>query len=206
MPLKPLLNRSALFLRRHGLTIVLFACLAHLGWLLRVVATPDPASEVVNLRNPDFPRTYISRIHLDLASPNHFVNLVWTGPNASRQQSGPFRSSPGAGWGDNDCNDVVESNCPESRCTPKGLHQVQALQHHMRSDPQLRYVTVIDQRRAICFHAHPSIPQFPASQGCIRLDRLTAQLIHDNSIPHVTNVLIDGLWTNPNRPAAPQRK
>jgi hypothetical protein len=49
------------------------------------------------LRNPDFPRTYISRIHLDLASPNHFVNLVWTGPNASRQQSGPFRSSPGAG-------------------------------------------------------------------------------------------------------------
>jgi hypothetical protein len=76
----------------------------------------------------------------------------------------------------------------------------------MRSDPQLRFVTVIDQRRVICLHAHPSIPQFPASQGCIRLDRFAAQLIHDNSIPQVTDVLIDGLWTNPNRPAAPQRK
>jgi hypothetical protein len=67
----------------------------------------------------------------------------------------------------------------------------------MRNDPELRFMTVIDARRAICFHAHPEVPAYPASQGCIRLEPYAAELIHDNSIAQVTEALVDGQWTNP---------
>src|SRR4051812_5749973 len=113
MPLKSGLGSVAMFLRRHVLAIVLVVCVGHLCWLMRTVADTGPARAEFELRNPDFPRTHIARIHLDLTSPNHFVTLTWIGPAAAQQPTGPFRSSPGAGWGSNDCNDAVESNCPD---------------------------------------------------------------------------------------------
>src|SRR6187549_1449001 len=49
------------------------------------------------LRNSDFPRTYIKEISVSLEDPDHWMRLKWTGPNASSQETGPFRTSPGAG-------------------------------------------------------------------------------------------------------------
>ena len=184
-------------IKRRGLEIVLLVSAGHLCWLARDVASSENDGGIRCLRNSDFPTTYIGRIHLDLTSPNHYVHLTWLGPDAAIQEKGPFRSSPGVGWGANDCNDAVESNCPDSRCTPKGLRTVEGLRDHMRDEPQLRYVTVIDRRRAISFHAHPSVLPYPASKGCVRLEPYAARLIHDNSIVGQTEILIDGTWTNP---------
>src|SRR5438874_337496 len=57
-----------------------------------------------SLRNIDFPRTYISKIHVDLASPNHWVTLTWSGPNARLQPTTQYHSSPGRGLGNNTCD------------------------------------------------------------------------------------------------------
>src|SRR5690606_38332821 len=86
------------------------------AWIRPILAEHEKYA----LRNSDFPDTHISLIHLDLTSPHQHVNLTWTGPHASDQETGPFHSSPGAGLGFNDCNDPVESNCNGSQCTPKG--------------------------------------------------------------------------------------
>jgi hypothetical protein len=180
---------------RRWLETGLAIAIVLLAWQLYVtVASRSEGS----LRLEDFPQTYVGRIHLDLTSPNHSVTLTWVGPNAAPQQRGPFHSSPGAGWGTNDCNDPIESNCFNSRCTPKGLRKVEALRDSIVSNPQLRYFTVIDGIRAIGFHSHPSVPDYPASQGCIRLEPYAAQLIFENAIVGVTEVLVDGTWTNPN--------
>ncbi len=177
----------------------LMACVASLGWLIYASATALEPGEVRSQRNWDFPNTYISRIHLDLASPNSYVTLTWAGPRAARQESGPFHSSPGEGWGTNDCNNAVESNCLDSRCTPKGLRHVEGFADQM-GGPQFRYVTWIDFRRAIGFHSHPSVPNYPASLGCVRLEPYAARLIHDNSIVGVTEILIDGTWSRARSP------
>ena len=153
------------------------------------------------LRNADFPDTYISLIHLDLTSPHHDVTLSWTGHQAAKQDLGPFRSSPGSGLGYNDCNDPVESNCFGSECTPKGERTVEGFADAFDKLPVCKYLTFVDRQRAISFHSHPKVPDYPASQGCIRLDSYAAQLIHNNSIVGVTRVLVDGEWTNPNKVA-----
>ena len=49
--------------------------------------------------------------------------------------------------------------------------------------------------RAIAIHAHPNIPNYPASSGCVRLEEHAAKLIHNNSIAGVTQVIVDGTWT-----------
>ena len=152
---------------------------------------------VESLRNGNFPETYIALIHLSLESPDHFVELSWRGSGGEDQPIGPFRSSPGRGWGTNDCNDIVESNCRGSRCTPKGLKKVEVLLTHLPTHPTCRFATVIDKKRMIAFHEHPSIPEFPASEGCIRLNTYAANLIYSNAIPGKTKVLIDGTWENP---------
>src|SRR4030095_8760584 len=47
--------------------------------------------------NGDFPQTYIQQISVSLDDPDHSLTLTWTGPKADSQQTGPFRTSPGAG-------------------------------------------------------------------------------------------------------------
>jgi len=185
------------FVRRYWLEAALGVCVAHLGWLVYAVAYPDMPSVVPSQRNGGFPSTYISRIHLDLTSPNHFVRLTWKGPNANVQDAGPFSSSPGAGAGTNNCNDPVESNCPNSLCTPKGLRTVEGFADFLKDSPQHRYVTWIDRRRAIGFHSCSQVGRFPVSAGCVRLEPFAARLIHDNAIEGKTKILIDGTWKNP---------
>jgi hypothetical protein len=184
-------------LKLKGLELAIIVCVGHLAWTIYAAASALQPGEVRSQRNSDFPTTYISRIHLDLTSPNSYVTLTWAGPKSERQIIGPFHSSIGAGWGTNDCNGQVESNCPDSRCTPKGLRAVEGFMDFLSDHPESKYVTLIDARRRIGFHSSSSIPLHPASQGCVRLDPYAARLIHDNSIENVTEVLIEGTWTNP---------
>ena len=191
------MKRLLRFVKRWGLVVALVICVANLGWILYGATTALRPGEVRSLRVIDFPNTYIDRIHLDLTSPNQFVTLTWTGPSAAAQETGPFHSSPGIGWGTNDCNDPVESNCPGSNCTPKGLRKIEGFADHLKDEPQFRYVTYIDARRSIGFHSCPAVETYPASHGCVRLEPYAARLIHDNSIVGKTEILIDGTWTPP---------
>jgi hypothetical protein len=153
----------------------------------------------MSLRAADFPKTYISAIHVDLKSPNHWVRLTWTGPRASEQETGPFRSTPGAGLGNNDCDDEAESNRNNSNCTPKGTRAVEAFSDYMVSYPTCRFVTWFDASRGIAFHSHSQLPRYPASHGCVRLNRLAAQLIHNNSLIDKTMVTVEGTWSRHGR-------
>lgn len=144
---------------------------------------------------PDFPATYISHIDVNLASPNHDVSVTWSGPNAARGQTGPFHSSPGAGCCGLDCNDVATSRTNNSRCTPKVSNAVIHTQAcAMRSYPEATNVSYFD-RSGIALHYYPSVPNRPASHGCVRLGLGAARLIYDNARVNVTTVTVGGTWT-----------
>lgn len=185
------------FLRRYALEILAIAFAGYFAWIIFAGGARQDSSDIFSLSVPDFPVTHIERIHLDLTGPNHFVTLQWAGPLAAQQDRGPFQSSPGAGWGKNDCNDPVESNCPDSHCTPKGIRIVEGFMDFLKDSPVHQYVTLIDKERRIGFHSCPVVENYPASKGCVRLEPYPARLIHDNSIAGETEILIDGTWTKP---------
>jgi len=187
-------------LRRRLLETLFVGCVACFSFAAYGLLQPPPERGVVaSLRNSNFPDTYIDRIDVDLTSPHHYVRLRWAGQLKNEQETGPFRSSPGAGCGDNGCGDPIESNCEGSNCTPIGTRKVEGHREHLESDPSCRYVTLIDGRRAIGFHSHDIVPSWPSSQGCVRLAPEPARLIYDNSIVGKTEIVIAGTWTNPDR-------
>jgi lipoprotein-anchoring transpeptidase ErfK/SrfK len=147
-----------------------------------------------SLRNTDFPRTYISQIHVDLTGPNQWVTLTWSGPQAKLQPATKYHSSPGRGLGNNDCDEPAESCRVDSNCTPKGTMHVQAFSNSMQGSPEVRFVTWFDTKRGIALHYYPNVPYYPASHGCVRLDEYAARLIHNNSKIGETEVVIDGTW------------
>jgi hypothetical protein len=150
------------------------------------------------LRNSDFPNTFISEIDVSLDDPDHWVTLVWKGPNAKAQKTGPFKSSPGAGVMGMDCNDVKTSQTNGSMCTPKGTRTVESLLDRLSDDEHAVHVTMFDNARGIALHFYPHVPDFPASHGCVRLkEEQVAQLIHDNSVINVTKVVVSGTWKKP---------
>jgi hypothetical protein len=156
----------------------------------------ETATSSTSLRNADFPRTYISSIQVDVTSPNHWVRLTWSGPNAASQETGPFHSSPGRGLGYNNCDDVAESHRADSNCTPKGNMHVQAFSESMTTAPDCRFVTWFNAARGVALHYYPNVPNYPASHGCVRLqDMHAAQLIHNNSKIGATEVTVGGKWT-----------
>lgn len=149
-------------------------------------------------RNSDFPNTYIATISVRLEDPDHPVRLTWAGPNASAQETGPFRSSPGAGLRGLNCDDPATSRRPGSTCTPKGTFSVTGFAPHLNSHPEATDVTWFLPARGIALHYYPSVPRFPASHGCVRLEtRRIAQLIQNNSRVGLTTVVVDGAWTKP---------
>ena len=148
-----------------------------------------------SLRNVHFPNTYISRIHVDLASPNHWITLTWSGPKANLQPTTRYHSSPGRGLGNNNCDDPAESCRVDSNCTPKGTRKVQAYSNSMRTSPACRYVTWFDTKRGVALHYYPDVPNYPASHGCVRLGEYAAHLIHNNSKIGETEVVVEGKWT-----------
>ncbi|MBX3432036.1 MAG: hypothetical protein KF847_01685 [Pirellulales bacterium] len=154
------------------------------------------SAEQTSYRVAGYPNTYISEVRVDLSNPNHNVTLVWMGPEAGSMETGPFRSSPGAGWGSNDCNDAEESRKFNSRCTPKGDYLIEGYADHLRGHPKCTYVTWIDRDRAVSFHYHPQYDsKFPSSSGCVRLSEYAAGLIYENSIENKTLARIGGEWS-----------
>ena len=147
-------------------------------------------------RNSDFPNTYIETISVRLEDPDHPVTLAWTGPNAGAQETGPFRSSPGAGLRGLNCDDLATSRRSGSTCTPKGTFAVTGFAPHLNSHPEATDVTWFVPARGIALHFYPSVPPFAASHGCVRLEtRRIAQLIQSNSRVGLTSVVVDGTWT-----------
>jgi hypothetical protein len=152
------------------------------------------------LRINDFPRTYIRKISVSLDDPNHWLTLTWTGPKADSQETGPFRTSPGAGLRGLNCDNESTSQRSGSKCTPKGTYPVQGFQSRLNSDSRATYVTWFMQRRGIALHYFPIVPKYAASHGCVRIQSVhVAQLIQDNSLVGDTKVLVDGTWTKPPR-------
>jgi hypothetical protein len=152
------------------------------------------------LRNSDFPETYIKQISVKLDDPDHPVTLTWTGPQAAEQESGPFRSSPGAGLKGLNCDDTATSRRSGSKCTPKGTFTVSGFQDSLNSDSRATYVTWFVRERGIALHYFPSVPKSAASHGCVRLQlKSVAQMIQSNSRIDLTSVVIDGTWTKPSK-------
>jgi hypothetical protein len=126
------------------------------------------------------------------------VRLKWTGPDAASQETGPYRSSPGAGKKGKNCDLVATSKQSGSYCTPKGTHTVEGFARRLDSDSRAEYVTWFVQARGIAFHYFPTVPKYAASHGCVRLEsKRTARLIQDNSRIDRTKVTIGGTWTKP---------
>ena len=74
-------------------------------WQALLQAGSPPADPSRPFRNDDFPQTYIQQISVSLDDPDHSLTLTWTGPKADSQETGPFRTSPGAGLKGLNCND-----------------------------------------------------------------------------------------------------
>ena len=150
----------------------------------------------LGMRNPDFPNTYIETIHLDLASPDHAVRLVWCGPLAKGAPVGPWRSCPGRGKPGVNCDDAVASNVVDSFCTPKGIFAVAGFSDHLHRATTCYYATwVLHAPRYVAMHSHGDIATHPRSEGCIRLTNEVAKLIHNNSRAGLTMIHIGGRWT-----------
>jgi L,D-transpeptidase catalytic domain len=167
------------------------------------VMQPAPAAAALvaaPLRNSDFPNTYIDQISVQLDDPDHSVTLTWIGPQAAAQETGPFRSSPGAGLKGFNCDDATTSRRSGSKCTPKGTFKVSGFQAQLNSDSRATYVTWFARARGIALHYFPSVPKYPASHGCVRLEsKRIAELIQSNCRVGLTNVVIDGTWTKPSK-------
>ena len=150
------------------------------------------------LRNSDYPRTYIKKISISLDDPDHWMTLTWTGPEAGSQETGPFRTSPGAGMKGINCDIGTTSRRSGTKCTPKGTLPVSGFQSRLNSDSRAVFVTWFQRARGIALHYFPIVPKFAASHGCVRIEsKRVAQLIQENSRIDLTKVIVDGTWTKP---------
>jgi len=149
-------------------------------------------------RNDNFPQTYIQQVSVRLNDPDHPLTLTWTGPDAGSQETGPFRTSPGAGLRGLNCDNDATSRRSGSKCTPKGTYPVQGFQGRLNSDSRATYVTWFKQSRGIALHYFPIVPKYAASHGCVRIQSVNvARLIQDNSLVGDTQVVVSGTWTKP---------
>lgn len=151
-----------------------------------------------SLQNSSYPKTYIAEVDVSLDDPNHTMTLTWTGPDAATQQTGPFHTSPGAGLRGLNCDDAATSQRSGTLCTPKGNFVVEAFASHLNTDSRATFVTFFKQSRGIGLHYFPTVPNYAASHGCVRIqDVRIARLIHDNARVGLTKVTVSGTWTKP---------
>src|SRR6476661_5310680 len=169
-------------------------------WQALLQAGSPVADSSHPFRNDDFPQTYIQQISVSLDDPDHSLTLTWTGPNADSQPKGPFRTSPGAGLKGLNCDNESTSRRSGSKCTPKGTRAVEGFQRRLNSEPRATYVTWFMQSRGIALHYFPSVPEYAASHGCVRIEvQDVARLIQDNSLVDDTQVVVSGTWTKPRK-------
>ncbi len=126
-------------------------------------------------------QTYISKVIVDLWKQE--VTLEWTGPNAAAQEKGPFHCSPGEGVSGVNCDDIATSKRSGTSCTPKGEFPVNYHERRFSQFPQAEWVTRFqDDSRGIALHYYPIVPEYPDSNGCVRIASLNAaKLIYDNT-------------------------
>jgi hypothetical protein len=185
---------------RTGSLAVRMAAAKKIEMMDRPTTARGPAAAQVShpQRNSNFPDTYITQISVRLEDPDHSVTLTWTGPNGSAQETGPFRSSPGAGLRGLNCDNEATSRRSGSTCTPKGTFSVTGFASRLNSHPEAKDVTWFVPARGIALHYYPSVPKYAASHGCVRLElRRVAQLIKNNSRAGLTSVVVEGTWTKP---------
>ena len=164
----------------------------------KTAAAASRATPGQPLRNGDFPRTYLQQITVSLDDPDHWMTLTWTGPQAASQETGPFRTSPGAGVKGINCDDAATSRRSGTKCTPKGTRTVEGFQSRLNSDSRATFVTWFMQVRGIALHYFPSVPRYAASHGCVRIEsERVARLIQENSRVDLTEVVVEGTWTKP---------
>ena len=169
-------------------------------WQALLQAGSPAADPSHPFRNDDFPQTYIQQISVSLDDPDHSLILTWTGPKADSQETGPFRTSPGAGLKGLNCDNDVTSRRSGSKCTPKGTRSVEGFARRLNSDSRATYVTWFMQSRGIALHYFPSVPEYAASHGCVRIELVdVARLIQDNSLVDNTQVVVSGTWTKPQK-------
>ena len=169
-------------------------------WQALLQAGSPAADPSHPFRNDDFPQTYIQQISVSLDDPDHSLTLTWTGPKADSQETGPFRTSPGAGLKGLNCDNDATSRRSGSKCTPKGTRSVEGFARRLNSDSRATYVTWFMQSRGIALHYFPSVPEYAASHGCVRIELVdVARLIQDNSIVDDTEVVVSGTWTKPRK-------
>src|SRR5712671_4543980 len=104
------------------------------AWQALLQAGSPGADSSHPFRNDDFPQTCIQQISVSLDDPDHSLTLIWTGPEADRQDTGPFRTSSGAGLRGLNCNDDSTSRRSGSKCTPKGTRSVEGFARRLNSD------------------------------------------------------------------------
>src|SRR5260221_132284 len=86
----------------------------------------------------------------------------------------------------------------QAKPTAKGTFVVSGFQDQLNRDSRANYVTWFVRARGIGLHYFPSVPKYPGSHGCVRLEsERVAQLIQSNSRVDLTNVAIDGTWIKP---------
>ncbi len=126
-------------------------------------------------------QTYISKVIVDLWKQE--VTLEWMGANAAVQPKGPFHCSPGEGVTGMDCDDIPTSKRGGTNCTPKGEFLVNYHERRFSQFPQAEWVTRFqDDARGIALHYYPTVPEYPDSNGCVRItSQEIAKLIHDNT-------------------------
>lgn len=136
--------------------------------------------------------TYISKVNVDLWQ--QAVTLEWAGPDAANQLTGPFHCAPGKGAPGLSCDIIMTSRLPGSECTPKGEWKVLGHQCCFAAYPEAQWVTMFQSLpRGIALHYYPTVPEYPASHGCVRIeDYAIAQTIWHNTITDVTIVSVKG--------------
>ncbi|MDJ0799536.1 MAG: peptidoglycan-binding protein [Calothrix sp. MO_167.B12] len=137
-------------------------------------------------------QTYISKVIVDLWEQE--VTLEWTGANAATQKTGPYHCTPGAGISGINCDHVATSRRSGTSCTPKGEFSVIRHERRFSKYPEAEWVTRFqDDSRGIALHYYPRVPEYPASNGCVRIASLeAARLIHDNTKPGQSIVRVHG--------------
>ena len=117
------------------------------------------------------------------------MTLTWAGPQAAGQETGPFRTSPGAGAKGLNCDIAATSRRSGTKCTPKGTHTVEGFQRRLNSDARATFVTWFVQWRGIALHYFPSVPKYAASHGCVRITMATARWL-PSVVPNGASVWI----------------
>ena len=157
---------------------------------------PEPAaSSSTPTANPtaNESTTFISKVIVDLWKQE--VTLEWTGPNAKGQETGPYHCAPGAGISTVDCDDVKTSRKMGTKCTPKGDFPVIYHERRFGDYPEAEWVTRFqDPSRGIALHYYPNVPEYPVSNGCVRIaNKEAAKRITEKTTPNISIVSVHGL-------------